>query len=96
MSNSKYKIGDRVVRSVGDYVVGRVGEILNVEYRLNNYRYQVKWDGENKTWVVETSLELESIPYEIIPMTYHEKDIGFGRSAKLKDTRKDWPKYKRL
>jgi len=36
-----FKIGQEVVRTKGDYVVGRVGIIISIE----NNRAQVKWDG---------------------------------------------------
>jgi hypothetical protein len=60
----KLEIGQEVVRTKGDYVVGRIGEIVAIDN--DKHRYQVQWYGETKTWVSENSLELTSIPYEII------------------------------
>jgi len=57
------KIGDIVVRINGGFSVGSVGTIID---NLDN-RFQVKWDKGLKTWVSDNSIELESIPYTIIP-----------------------------
>lgn len=92
MTKQKFQLGNRVIRSKGDCVVGRIGEIINMQFNGTCYRCQVKWDKAPKSWVVETSLELEAIPYKIIPMTFHEKDTD----TKRKGMRKDWPKYQRL
>ncbi len=74
--------GQRVVRSKGDYVVGRKGTVINIDSLKN--RAQVEWDGEKRTWVSFDSLELESIPYEIIPSKPYD---GKKRS---------YPQYRRL
>lgn len=58
-------IGQSVVRSKGDYVVGRTGEIIDRDE--NRQRVRVAWQGENRTWVSVGSIELTSTPYEIIP-----------------------------
>lgn len=61
---SQVPIGTRVVRSKGDYVVGRVGTVVTVD--TEKERLLVAWDGENKSWVNVTVVELESVPYEIL------------------------------
>lgn len=58
------EIGQQVVRSKGDYVVGRVGEVVAID--TEKQRAQVQWNGETKTWVSFGSLEPTSIPYEIV------------------------------
>lgn len=60
---AKFTIGDEVVRSKGDYVVGRVGVITEID----EVKGRVK--GTWGTWVKEDCMELTSIPYEIIPFT---------------------------
>lgn len=74
------KVGDEVVRSKGDYVVGRTGKIIAINKDKN--RAQVDWFGNSKTWVSLDSIEPTSIPYAIVPIEYNE----FGR-------RISWPKY---
>ena len=59
-------IGQEVVRAKGDYVVGRVGNIIAIDSEKN--RAQVSWG----SWVSFTVIEPTSIPYEIIPS--HKKD----------------------
>ena len=79
----KFKIGDEVVRSVGDYVVGRIGKVIAIdEFKL---RAQVDFYGCTTTWVSFNSLELTSIPYEIIP--------AYTDYKKMKEY---WQKYKRI
>jgi hypothetical protein len=63
MTNSNIQIGTEVVRSKGDYVVGRIGKVIAIDTEKN--RAQVEWIGSNKSWVSFTSLELLSTPYEI-------------------------------
>lgn len=82
MNTSKFEIGNQVVRSKGDYVVGRIGSIVAIDYEKN--RAQVEWDGESKTWVSFGSLELTSMPYEIVGGSYNPKT---GKHV--------WPKYVR-
>lgn len=60
----KFSVGDEVVRTKGDYVVGRVGKIFAID--TIKMRAQVKWDGVPMTWVSFNALELTSIPYEIL------------------------------
>lgn len=57
-------IGQQVVRSKGDYVVGRIGNVVAIDAEKN--RAQVEWNGNTKTWVSFGSLEPTSTPYEII------------------------------
>lgn len=82
MTNSNIQIGTEVVRSKGDYVVGRIGNIIAIDDEKN--RAQVSWHFDTTTWVSFTALELTSIPYEIIPA--HQKN------------KYTWvnPKYKKL
>lgn len=58
------QIGQQVVRSKGDYVVGRIGEIINRDENKN--RVQIAWGGNTKTWVSVNSLEPTFIPYDIV------------------------------
>ena len=71
MLQSEVKKGQRVVRSKGDYVVGRVGAIVEID--TEKQRAQVQWDGETKTWVAFASMELESKPYRIEAGSYNPK-----------------------
>jgi hypothetical protein len=64
MNYQDVQIGQQVVRSKGDYVVGRVGEVVAKDEIKN--RAQVAWGGNTKTWVSVKSLEPTFIPYEII------------------------------
>ena len=64
MSTLKFEIGQRVVRSKGDYVVGRTGVITAID--ADKLRANVAWDNDPKSWVKFESLELESIPYVIM------------------------------
>jgi hypothetical protein len=79
----KLKIGTEVVRSKGDYVVGRIGTILE---EVAPGRYQIDWGHDGKSKVSGGSIEPTSIPYEIIP--------GYDR----KNKNGNWvhPKYKKL
>jgi hypothetical protein len=64
MKATKFEIGQEVVRSKGDYVVGRIGNIVAIDNEKN--RVQVEWNSNNSTWVSFNSIELKSIPYEIV------------------------------
>lgn len=77
------QIGQSVVRSKGDYVVGRTGEIIDRDE--DKQRVRVAWKGYNKTWVAVASIELTMFPYEIIPAKFHNT-TGRGIS---------WPQYVR-
>jgi hypothetical protein len=61
-------IGLQVVRSKGDYVVGRVGDIIDIDTEKN--RVKVSWG----TWVSISVVEPTSIPYEIIE-GYMQKNL---------------------
>jgi len=67
MANTIFQIGQEVVRSKGDYVVGRVGTILAIDEEKQ--RAQVSWG----SWVSFKVIESTSIPYEIIP-AYQKND----------------------
>jgi len=71
----KFKIGDEVVRSKGDYVVGRIGNVIEID--AEKQRARVQWVGV-KTWCKFDVLELTSIPYEIIEPIYPNNG-GRGR-----------------
>ena len=57
-------IGQEVVRSQGDYVVGSVGNVIDIDTDKN--RAQVSWKGSCKTWVSVKVIEPTSIPYVIV------------------------------
>ncbi len=79
------KIGLEVVRSKGDYVVGRIGKIIEIDEIKN--RARVDWNaGIGRTWVNFNSLEDASIPYEIV-----KDKLGFDP----KTGRNIFPKYVR-
>jgi hypothetical protein len=82
MATLDVQIGTEVVRSKGDYVVGRVGKVIAIDTEKN--RAQVEWNNDPKSWVSFTALELTSIPYEIIPSYQKDKYTWTN------------PKYKRL
>ena len=58
-------IGTEVVRSKGDYVVGRIGIVIEIDAEKN--RAKVEWNNGPKTWVKMEVIEPTSIPYEILP-----------------------------
>jgi hypothetical protein len=60
MNIQNASIGLEVVRAKGDYVVGRVGIIEEIDIQKN--RVKVSWG----TWVSISVVEPTSIPYEII------------------------------
>jgi len=64
MQLNEIKIGSEVVRSIGDYVVGRIGIVTDIN--SEKQRAQVSWAGNTKTWVSLSVIEPTSIPYEII------------------------------
>jgi hypothetical protein len=77
-------IGTEVVRSKGDYVVGRRGIVIAIDTEKN--RAQVSWHHETKTWVKIEAIEPTSIPYEILP----------ARPTCQRTGRMFWQTYKRL
>jgi hypothetical protein len=82
MSAQKFQIGQEVVRAKGDYVVGRIGTIIDID--IEKQRANVKWNEDPKSWISFSALELTSIPYEIIP-AYQKDRFTWVR-----------PKYRRL
>ena len=64
MTISEAQIGVEVVRSKGDYVVGRTGSIVAID--ADKKRAQVAWEFGPTTWVALASMELTSIPYEML------------------------------
>jgi len=83
-TQNKFEIGSEVVRSKGDYVVGRTGRVIALDTEKN--RAQVEWYTASKSWVKCECLELTSIPYEIVPAKPTCKRTG----------RDYWQTYKRL
>jgi hypothetical protein len=79
MINKNFQIGQEVVRSKGDYVVGRVGNIIAINTEKN--RAQVQWSTVI-TWVSQDAIEPTLIPYKILDGSY---DVKKGRHI--------WPKY---
>lgn len=61
---NEFELGQQVVRSKGDYVVGRIGVIIEIDNQKN--RARVDWINNSKTWVSFTVIEPTSIPYQII------------------------------
>lgn len=86
MLSQDAKIGIRVVRSKGDYVVGRTGEIIEIDNEKN--RVRVDWNEGTRTWVAIGSVELESIPYEI--KTFYEEKYRSKKTGLY-----PYPKYSR-
>ncbi len=82
MTNSNIQIGQEVVRSKGDYTVGRIGNVVAIDLEKN--KAQVSWNIHNKTWVSINAIELTSIPYEIITTIPKDKYTN------------TFPKYKRI
>ena len=77
-------IGSEVVRSKGDYVVGRIGIVIAIDAEKN--RAQVEWNNNPKTWVKMEVIEPTSIPYEILP----------ARPTCPRTGRMYWDTYRRL
>lgn len=78
MNITDAKIDLEVVRSKGDYVVGRIGKIIAIDQHAN--RVQVAWNNLPKTWVKADVIEPTSTPYQILS----------GDDGK----KKSWPKYR--
>ena len=56
--------GQKVVRSKGDYVVGRIGEVVEIDNEKK--RARVYWLSKNlRTWVKFDVIEDVNIPYII-------------------------------
>ena len=69
MKITEATIGLEVVRSKGDYVVGRIGNIIEID--LEKMRVNVNWKFANKSWVSINSVEPTSIPYQIDKNTHY-------------------------
>ena len=81
--NYDFQIGDNVVRSKGDYVVGRTGDILELDLEKN--RARVFWTNEGlRTWVSFNAIAPTTIPYRIEP------------SRQIKPGKWVYPKYVKL
>jgi hypothetical protein len=59
---TNFKIGQEVVRTKGDYVVGRVGIIIAID----EAKQRAQVDCGIKTWISFKALAPTSIPYEIV------------------------------
>ena len=81
--NKTFQISQEVVRSKGDYVVGRTGLVVDIDSEKS--RAQVEWYCDPKTWVSFTALEPTSVPYEIVDGAYNKRT---GRHS--------YPKYRKL
>jgi len=86
MTTQEINIGQEVVRTKGDYVVGRTGIVEALDLEKN--RAQVDWNQSTKSWVAFASLELTSIAYEIIPFKEWKDYKGYYKWSQ--------PKYVRL
>ena len=64
-------IGTEVVRSTGDYVVGRIGNVVAIDTDKN--RVQVAWKGATTTWVSVNAVEPTSIHYKIVKTKRYPK-----------------------
>lgn len=86
MNLADVKIGLEVVRSKGDYVVGRTGNILEIDDEKK--RVRVEWCINGRTWVKVDSIEPTSIPYEI--KTFYEDKFRNRKTGNF-----PFPKYYR-
>ena len=73
MELQKFSVGQEVVRSKGEYVVGRLGVILSIE----NEKAKVNWQGCKISQVAISAIEPVAIPYEIIPAAEIKDKFGF-------------------
>lgn len=63
MELNKVEIGLNVVRSKGDYVVGNIGSVIEIDYAHS--RARVQWKESSRTWVKVDVIEDANIPYRI-------------------------------
>jgi hypothetical protein len=70
-----FSIGQEVVRTKGDYVVGKVGTIVAID----GNRAQVSWKNNTTTKVSFGSLALTSTPYEIKEGSITKDRYGFTK-----------------
>jgi hypothetical protein len=68
MQTTNFEIGQQVVRTEGDYVVGRTGTVIELD--LVKGRARVEWEGAPRTWVSFKVIELTSVPYKIDMVDY--------------------------
>jgi len=81
MTIQEIEVGKRVVRSKGDYVVGRLGTIVGIA----EGRARVSWEGETTTWVKADVIEDAAKPYGFTEFK-HDRRTG----------KRSYPKYYRL
>ena len=74
MNKQAARVGLKVVRSKGDYVVGRVGVIVELSDDMS--RVRVSWENYNTTWVKLEVIEDAAIPYEIVTYTTRKQGLG--------------------
>lgn len=90
MKNSQFEIGQNVIRTKGDYVVGRKGTIIEIDSEKN--RARVNWIGNTKTWVSFKVIEL--IPNSDIPATskvmYNGIEVEAINFGKIDDLVKEY------
>lgn len=79
-------LNQRVVRSKGDYVVGRTGTVIAIDEAKG--RANVAWDFDPKSWVKFDVIEPEAIPYEIIPGYEKIKNGRFEKWIRAKYQKK--------
>jgi len=63
-NSTRFFIGQEVVRSKGGYVVGRLGEILEIDNMQDRVHVWWKFEGL-RTWVSISVIAPTSIPYAI-------------------------------
>ena len=76
-----FELGQEVVRSKGDYVVGRIGKIVEIDN--DKKRARVDWVGETKTWVSFSVVAKTSIPYRIDVIEKYSKRAGRTTRTKV-------------
>jgi hypothetical protein len=73
------RIDQEVIRTKGDYVVGRKGRVIEIDTEKN--RVRVNWYGSPKTWVslnVIEATEEEVKPYTVMYHGVEVEAINFG------------------
>jgi hypothetical protein len=73
------RIDQEVIRTKGDYVVGRKGRVIEIDTEKN--RVRVNWYGNTKTWVslnVIEATEEEVKPYTVMYHGVEVEAINFG------------------
>jgi preprotein translocase subunit YajC len=72
---SNVTVGEEVVRTQGDYVVGRVGNVIAID--TDKGRVQVAWNRETTTWVKSLCIEPTRIPYEMKKVSKMVRGYGY-------------------